>query len=57
MDNLKVNRCMLLSLTVHDCQLIPILFISLFQKKKNTLLFLMAKHLELEYTINSLSHW
>lgn len=34
MDNLKVNRCMLLSLTVHDCQLIPILFISLFQKKK-----------------------
>lgn len=25
---------MLLSLTVHECQLIPILFISLFQKKK-----------------------
>lgn len=55
MDNLKVNRCMLLSLTVHECQLIPILFILVF-KKKNTLLFLMAKHLELEYIINSLSH-
>lgn len=34
MDNLKVNRYMLLSLTVHECQLITILFISLFQIKK-----------------------
>lgn len=55
MENLKVKRCRLLLLTIHQVSInFHFISFSLFQTNK-TLLFLVAKHLELNSTVNSLA--